>query len=119
MKRFEFSKIEETLVEIHDNAKQMIEYMKKEYELQEVLKETFAQTKDLMQDLKEHSEKLSEQYENIKGNYRLPEEEESQFNFLLNEIQIVSNELTYLIGKRDTYIYFTSVPWLMVALKIS
>ena len=103
MKRFEFSKIEETLVEIHDNAKQMIEYMKKEYELQEVLKETFAQTKDLMQDLKEHSEKLSEQYENIKGNYRLPEEGESQFNFLLNEIQIVSNELTYLIGKRDEH----------------
>lgn len=103
MKRFEFSKIETTLVEIHDNAKQMIEYMKKEYDLQDVLKETVIKTKDLMQKLQEHGEKLSEQYENIKGNYRLPEDEESNFNFLLNEIQIVSNELTYLIGKVDEH----------------
>lgn len=103
MKRFEFSKIETTLVEIHDNAKQMIEYMKKEYDLQDVLKETVIKTKDLMQKLQEHGEKLSEQYENIKGNYRLPEDEESNFNFLLNEIQIVSNEFTYLIGKVDEH----------------
>lgn len=103
MKRFEFSKIEATLVEIHDNAKQMIEYMKKEYELQEVLEETVTKTKDLMHKLQEHSEKLNEQYENIKDNYRLPEDEESNFNFLINEIQIVSNEFTYLLGKVDEH----------------
>lgn len=103
MKRFEFSKIETTLVEIHDNAKQMIEYMKKEYELQEVLEETVTKTKDLMHKLQEHSEKLNEQYENIKDNYRLPEDEESNFNFLINEIQIVSNEFTYLLGKVDEH----------------
>lgn len=103
IKRFDFAKIEATLVEIHDNAKQMIEFMKKEYELQEVLKETVVKTKSLMQELQEHSEKLQERYENIKGNYRMPEEEESQFSFLLNEIQIVSNELVYLVGKVDEH----------------
>ena len=33
----------------------------------------------------------------------MPEEEESQFVFLLNEIQIVSNELVYLVGKVDEH----------------
>lgn len=103
IKRFDFVKIEGMLVEIHDNAKQMIEFMKKEYELQEVLKETVVKTKSLMQELQEHSEQLQERYENIKGNYRMPEEEESQFVFLLNEIQIVSNELFYLVGKVDEH----------------
>lgn len=103
IKRFDFVKIEGMLVEIHDNAKQMIEFMKKEYELQEVLKETVIKTKSLMQELQEHSEQLQERYENIKGNYRMPEEEESQFVFLLNEIQIVSNELFYLVGKVDEH----------------
>ena len=103
IKRFDFVKIEGMLVEIHDNAKQMIEFMKKEYELQEVLKETVVKTKSLMQELQEHSEQLQERYENIKGNYRMPEEEESHFAFLLNEIQIVSNELVYLVGKVDEH----------------
>ena len=56
-----------------------------------------------MQELQEHSEQLQERYENIKGNYRMPEEEESHFVFLLNEIQIVSNELVYLVGKVDEH----------------
>lgn len=103
IKRFEFSKIESTLIEVHDNAKQMIEFMKKEYELQDILKGTLEETKALMQVIEGHSSTLHERYENIKGNYRLPEEDESHFNFVLNEIQIVSNELTYLIGKVDEY----------------
>ncbi len=103
IKRFEFSKIESTLIEVHDNAKQMIEFMKKEYELQDVLKETLEETKNLMQVIEGHSSTLHERYENIKGNYRLPEEEENNFNFVLNEIQIISNELAYLIGKVDEH----------------
>lgn len=39
-----------------------------------------------MQQIREQGETLNARYENIKDNYRLPEEEEQQFNLLLNEI---------------------------------
>ena len=99
IKRFEFSNLEAKLVEIHDNAKQMIEFMKKEYELQDIVKETLEVTQSLTKEVKEKSVQLQERYNNIKENYRMPEDEESNFNFLLSEIQIVSNEVAYLVGK--------------------
>ncbi len=52
-----------------------------------------------MQQIKEQGETLNARYENIKDNYRLPEEEEQQFNLLLNELKIVNNEFTYLLGR--------------------
>ncbi|MBQ1785988.1 MAG: selenide, water dikinase [Turicibacter sp.] len=99
IKRFEFSNLEAKLMEIHDNAKQMIEFMKKEYELQDIVKETLEVTQSLTKEAKEKSVQLQERYNNIKENYRMPEDEESNFNFLLSEIQIVSNEVAYLVGK--------------------
>lgn len=101
IKRFEFSNLESKLVEIHDNAKQMIEFMKKEYELEDNVKEMLEQTQSLTKEIKEKSTQLQERYNNIKENYRMPEDEESNFNFLLNEIQIVGNEVAYLVGKVD------------------
>lgn len=99
IKRFDFERIEATLLEIHDNAKQMIEFMKKEYDLQTTVKEMVMKMKVTMQQIKEQGETLNARYENIKDNYRLPEEEEQQFNLLLNELKIVNNEFTYLLGR--------------------
>jgi len=103
IKRFEFANVESKLVEIHDNAKQMIEFMKKEYELQDSVKETLEVTQSLIKEVIEKSVQLQERYNNIKENYRMPEDEESNFNFLLNEIQIVSNEVAYLVGKVEEH----------------
>lgn len=49
--------------------------------------------------IKEQGEKLNLRYDNIKDNYRLPEDEEHHFNVLLSELQIVNNEFTYLLGR--------------------
>ena len=99
IRRFDFEKIEATLLEIHDNAKQMIEFMKKEYDLQTTVKEMVMKIKVTIHQIKEQGEKLNLRYDNIKDNYRLPEDEEHHFNVLLSELQIVNNEFTYLLGR--------------------
>ncbi len=103
IKCFDFDKIETMLLEIHDNAKQMIEFMKKEYDLQDVLKDLVIKAKGLMKGIQDQGKLLQERYDNIKGNYRLPEAEENQFDNLMNEIQTSSNELIYLVGKVDEH----------------
>lgn len=77
----------------------MIEFMKKEYDLQTTVKEMVMKIKVTIHQIKEQGEKLNLRYDNIKDNYRLPEDEEHHFNVLLSELQIVNNEFTYLLGR--------------------
>jgi len=99
IRNFEFKKFEMYLIEVHENAKQMIEYMKKEVGFQETFQSDLELLKKEVDLIQEEGKALSERYENIKINCTLSSEDEENFNLLLNEIQIVSNEKEFLINK--------------------
>lgn len=101
LKAFEFSKIETQLMQISENAKQMLTFMKNEVELQETVKQGMDEVKSTVTKLTQRAMYLNQRYENIKENYTLPEEDEQNFNFLLNEIQILNNELNFLESKYE------------------
>ncbi|MGL4335583.1 MAG: septation ring formation regulator EzrA [Turicibacter sp.] len=99
VKKFEFAKLESVLVEMEANAKQMLSYMKNEFEIKSGLQKGMVSTKEVIQKLSMSSLHLNQRYENIKSNYTLTEEEENNFRFLLNEIQIVSNEMNFFVTR--------------------
>lgn len=101
LKKFEFTKIESQLIQIKDNAKQMLMFMKKEVELQETAKQGMEELKKTILNMTEHAAHLNERYEKIKGNYTLTEEDENNFNFVLNEIKILNNEVHFLEEKYE------------------
>ena len=99
LKTFDFKLIESLLLEIETNSKQMISFMKHELELKETLHKKVYATEEKLEKIKRVAEHLDKRYENIKANYTLLEEEESQFNFILSEIQILQNEMGYCMTR--------------------
>ena len=98
---FEFSKIEEKLLEINDNSNQMLDFMKNEVKLQGALKSDLEKLKEVVDFITTEGQALSERYENIKANCALSSEDEKNFSLLLNEIQIVGNEKTFVLNKAN------------------
>lgn len=101
LKKFEFTKIESQLIQITDNAKQMLMFMKKEVELQDTAKQGMEELKKTISNMTEQAAYLNQRYENIRENYTLTEEDENNFNFVLNEIQILNNEVHFLEAKYE------------------
>lgn len=99
---FEFSKLEEQLLEIYENAKQMLDCMKNEVELQETLKNDLQKLKKAVTFINDEGYALRERYENIKANCAMSSEDEQNFALLLNEIQIVENEKNFVLNKAET-----------------
>lgn len=99
IKKFEFSMIEDRLMKITDDSKQMITFMKKELEIQESLVLGLQDVKDSILKWTKQANHLSQRYDNIKSNYTLSEEDEKNFNFVLNEIKILANQFEFLETK--------------------
>lgn len=99
LRLFEFKKIEDLLMHVHDTAKQMIQYMKREVELQENLNKDLNLLKQEIDFISMEGSKLSNRYENIKDNAALGEESEEKFLNLLREIQTCQNEHLFLLAK--------------------
>lgn len=99
LKRFEFEQIESMLLEVEENSKQMIQFMKREMDIKGEVIEVLEKTKATIMNINTMGTHLNQRYYNIKNNYTLAEEDENNFNFLLNEIQIVTNELYFIEAK--------------------
>lgn len=101
VRTFEFTKIENYLMEMTDNARQMIIFMKKEVEYQETIQKEMEALKEEIQFIKSEGQALGARYENIRGNCALPYTQEEIFMTLLNEIQIVAHDNLFLLGKME------------------
>ncbi len=99
IKKFEFSLIETRLMKMTDDAKQMISFMKRELEIQESLNSGLQEVKESILKWSKQADHLSQRYDNIKANYTLAEEDEKNFNFVLNEIKILANQYEFLATK--------------------
>ena len=96
IKQFEFEQIETRLMEMSQDAKQMITFMKKELEIQDSLTGGLKEVKESISKMNKQADHLSQRYDNIKSNYTLPEEDEDNFNFILNEVKIITNKYEFL-----------------------
>ncbi|MTL48426.1 selenide, water dikinase, partial [Turicibacter sanguinis] len=96
IKQFEFEQIETRLMEMSQDAKQMITFMKKELEIQDSLTAGLKEVKESISKMNKQADHLSQRYDNIKSNYTLPEEDEDNFNFILNEVKIITNKYEFL-----------------------
>jgi len=99
IKNFEFSELEEHLIEIHENAKQMIEYMKKEVGFQETIRNDLKQLENDVEIIAREGIALNERYDNIKINCTLPEEDEKKLLMVLNEISVISKTKNNILQK--------------------
>ena len=72
IKQFEFEQIETRLMEMSQDAKQMITFMKKELEIQDSLTAGLKEVKESISKMNKQADHLSQRYDNIKSNYTLP-----------------------------------------------
>lgn len=99
LQNFDFPRIEEVLLHIHDNGKQMIEYMKREVELSETLASDLQILKQEIDYLMVEGEKVSHRYENIKDNAALQDEAEAAFLTFIHDVKTCQNEHYFLLAK--------------------
>lgn len=99
IRAFEFAKIEQFLLVVSDNAKQMIDFMKKEFELQEIIQKDLEHLERDIEFITNEGKNLKESYDHINAYCSLSSEDEQNFELLLREIQIVYNGRSALAGK--------------------
>jgi len=99
LQKFEFSKIEELLMHVHDTSKQMIDYMKREVELSDDQPKALQALKQEIDFILVEGEKLAHRYENIKDNAALQGDAETDFLTFIREVKTCQNEHYFLLAK--------------------